>query len=268
MTRADWERVLATRSAEQTTSNQDLRRLGPELPADQVLTVVDEVLTRKPEKRRFWQLRTARVATNEGYRYISGHGDSFLRHLLVLTLLCLGSHRSLLLIADGAGWIRDFFTQMLGRVPNKQMILDWYHLHKKCYDLTSMICKGRQAKAELLLQLHRHLWRGQVDAAIDLLQAYRPQAKNDSALDKLINYLRERQAYIPNYSQRRRDRAYIGNGHAEKANDLIVARRQKNQGMHWSLESSDALAALKTLMLNGGWDLYWCQRQVLPLVST
>jgi len=268
VTRADWERVLATRRAEQTTSNQDLRRLGPELPADQALAVVDEVLTRKPEKRRFWQLRTARVATDEGYRYISGHGDSFLRHLLVLTLLCLGSHRSLLLIADGAGWIRDFFTQMLSRVPNKQMILDWYHLHKKCYDLTSMLCKGRQAKAELLLQLHRHLWRGQVDAAIDLLQAYRPQAKNDSALDKLISYLRERQAYIPNYSQRRRDRAYIGNGHAEKANDLIVARRQKNQGMHWSLETSDALAALKTLMLNGGWDLYWCERQVLPLVST
>lgn len=109
-------------------------------------------------------------------------GDSFLRHLLVLTLLCLGSHRSLLLIADGAGWIRDFFTQMLGRVPNKQMILDWYYLHKKSYDLTSMICKGRQAKAELLLQLHRHLWRGQVGAAVDLLQAFRPQAKNDSAL--------------------------------------------------------------------------------------
>ena len=41
---------------------------------------------------------------------------------------------------------------------------------------------------------------------------------------------------------------------------------QKKQGMHWSLETSDALAALKTLLLNGGWELYWRQRQVLPLV--
>ena len=48
-------------------------------------------------------------------------------------------------------------------------------------------------------------------------------------------------------------------------NDLIVARRQNHQGMHWSEQTSDALAALRTLMLNGGWDLYWQKHQVLPL---
>jgi hypothetical protein len=32
--------------------------------------------------------------------------------------------------------------------------------------------------------------------------------------------------------------------------------------MQWSLETSDALAALRTLMLNGGWERYWQQRQV------
>jgi hypothetical protein len=46
-----------------------------------------------------------------------------------------------------------------------------------------------------------------------------------------------------------------------------VARRQKGQGRHWSLETSDALAALRTLMLNGGWELYWRERQVLPLIA-
>jgi len=28
------------------------------------------------------------------------------------------------------------------------------------------------------------------------------------------------------------------------------------------------VAALRTLMLNGGWDRYWQQRQVLPLVAS
>jgi len=46
---------------------------------------------------------------------------------------------------------------------------------------------------------------------------------------------------------------------------LIVARRQKHQGMHWSQPTTDALAALKTLILNRGWELYWQQGQVLPL---
>ena len=54
----------------------------------------------------------------------------------------------------------------------------------------------------------------------------------------------------------------------EKANDLIVARRQKGHGMHWSQETSDALGALRTLMLNGGWDRYWQQREVLPLLAS
>ena len=53
-----------------------------------------------------------------------------------------------------------------------------------------------------------------------------------------------------------------------KANDLIVARRQKGRGMHWSLETSDALAALRTLLLTRGWDDYWQQREVLPLVAS
>jgi hypothetical protein len=38
--------------------------------------------------------------------------------------------------------------------------------------------------------------------------------------------------------------------------------------MQWSLETSDALAALQTLMLNAGWERYWQQRQVLPLVAS
>jgi hypothetical protein len=53
----------------------------------------------------------------------------------------------------------------------------------------------------------------------------------------------------------------------EKANDLIVARRQKNRGMQWSESTSDALAALRTMMLNGGRERYWHRREVLPLLA-
>ncbi len=57
----------------------------------------------------------------------------------------------------------------------------------------------------------------------------------------------------------------------EKANDLIVARRgatwAKNRGMQLSEQTSDALAALRTLMLNNGCDRYWQQHEVLPLLA-
>src|SRR3712207_2033401 len=105
------------------------------------------------------------------------------------------------------------------------------------------------------------------NAAITVLQAYRKQARNVEALDTWIAYLEARAPWIPNERQRRIQRRYIGSGHVEKANDLIVARRQKNRGMQSSEQTSDALAALRTLMLNGGCERYWQQREVLPLLA-
>jgi hypothetical protein len=268
VTAADWERVLTVRRQEHTQAAADLQRLGPQVAPDEVLTSTDEVLTRKLARRRFNELRTARVVTTQGARYLSGTGDQFLTLLLVMVLLCAGRQRLVVLVADGARWIRAWFVALQAVWTRSTMILDWFHLRKRCAELGSMICSGRKAKAALLGPLYRELWQGEVEAAIARLEAYRPQARNDARLDELIQYLRDRQPYIPNYRQRRRACEYIGSGQAEKANDLIVARRQKGTGMHWTVDTSDALAALRTLMLNGGWDRYWRHRQVLPLVAT
>ena len=130
-----------------------------------------------------------------------------------------------------------------------------------------MIARGREDKDELLNSLKPKLWHGKVADAVSILEAYRGQARNEKKLDELIRYLRKHQEEIPDYNQRRIHCQFNGSAHVEKANDLLVARRQKNKGMHWSLETSDSLCALKTLMLNHGWELYWKQRKVLPLAA-
>jgi hypothetical protein len=265
---ADWERVVAARRAEATRPIEELRHLGPNTELNQVLLTIDEVLTRKPEAGQFLELRTARIVTEAGSRYLSGIGALFLQRLQVALLLCMGPLSSLLLIADGARWIRNFFTETLANLKDKAMLLDWYHLKQKCYEFSSRICKGKAAKARLLRWLYRRLWHGDVVGAIARLEAERGESKNEAKLDELIAYLRARRPWIVNYRQRRIEQRYIGSGHVEKANDLIVARRQKNRGMQWSEATSDALAALRTLMLNGGWERYWQQREVLPLLAT
>ncbi len=265
---ADWERVLATRRAEASCPAEELRHLGPELEPHQVLLTVDEVLTRRPEPGHFLELRTARLVTEQGSRYLSGIGAAFLQCLQVAVRLCIGPLSALLLIADGARWIRSFFTDTLAALLDKHTILDWHHLKQKCLELSSRICRGKTAKARFLCRLYRRLWQGDVPGALAVLEAERPESKNEAKLDELMAYLKARQAWIPNNRQRRQERKYIGSGHVEKANDLVVARRQKNRGMQWSAATSDALAALRTLMLNGGWDRYWQQHEVLPLVAS
>ena len=72
--------------------------------------------------------------------------------------------------------------------------------------------------------------------------------------------------------RRRRGRAlrspqYLGSGHVEKANELLVARRQKQGGLRWRLEPSDRLGAVQTRVLNGGWERYWVEDEELPPVE-
>jgi hypothetical protein len=86
------------------------------------------------------------------------------------------------LLGDGAQWLRNFFWEKIAALPGAEMILDWFHLRKKCTEYTSMICRGRKARAGLLGPLLRLLWRGQVAEAIALLEGYRGQAKDEKRL--------------------------------------------------------------------------------------
>jgi hypothetical protein len=277
---ADWERVLAARRQERSEARaEDLRRLGPEVGPDEVVVSADEVLTRRAQRRQFWELRTARVATAEGYRYVSGTGMAFLAALGVLCALCQGAPgdaggppRRVTLLADGGRWLRDFFAATL-TPRGATLILDWYHLHHRCYQVATQVCRDKPTRVRFLGTMGRLLWHGDVDGAIAASDEFRAEAKappdprRPAPLDEWVTYLDARRPFIPCYRERRRQRHYIGSGQAEKANDLLVARRQKNQGMHWSEETSVALMRLRTLRLNGDWDRYWQQRHAPSLLA-
>lgn len=263
---ADWARVLARHRQEPTCPTAQLRRLGPQVQPDEVLVVPDEVCTRKTSGG-FWELRTARVTTTAGTRYLSGSGATFLTVLLAQALLCAGRDGRLLVLADGARWIRSWVLSLTERRSATSLLLDWFHLCKRCREWASMFSRGRDAKKALLRTVFHALWRGEVEAALARLEGYRGEARNEEWLDKLISYLEERRSLIPDYGERRRSCQYIGSGQVEKANDQIVAQRQKGAGMRWSLGTSDALAALRTLVLNDEWDDYWCHRRLPSLVA-
>jgi hypothetical protein len=268
---ADWERVLSVRREEQTAAAAQLRRLGPRISPAEVVASADEVLTRRPQRRQFWELRTARVATAEGYRYVSGTGTAFLAVLSLLCALCQRApagqpQRRLVLLADGACWLRDFFQAVLAPL-GATLLLDWYHLAHRCRQISTQVCRDKPTRVRFVCTTTARLWHGAVDGAIAVAEEQRAVAKHVGPLDQWIHYLDTRRPIIPCYRERHRARQYIGSGQAEKANDLLVARRQKNQGMHWSEETSVALMRLRTLRLNGDWNRYWQRRQAPSLLA-
>ena len=85
----------------------------------------------------------------------------------------------LLFLADGSRWIRNWFDQV--QVPDKAMILCWYHLVKKCQTQLSMACKGHQHREQVQAEVLGHLWEGRVEEALAVLQARRREMRGGSS---------------------------------------------------------------------------------------
>ena len=180
---------------------------------------------------------------------------------LLLQLGVLSGKRRLLLLGDGAAWIRAWF-ESLG-ISFKAMIVCWWHLRKRCYEQMSLAGGPKDLRRELEKGLLGQLWKGKVDAAIELLRGALEWVRSPKAVEELIAYLEKRRAYIPDYQQRQRAGLWIASTRVEKYNDWAVSGRCKHQGMSWSPEGVLALAALEAARRNGEIDA-WRRDRVLP----
>lgn len=173
---------------------------------------------------------------------------------LLLELGVLSGARQLLVLGDGASWIRNWF-EGLGMAP-KAMILCWWHLRKRCYESLSTAGGDKERRRAFARELLGQLWEGKVDAALELLRGALVWVRTPSGVEDLIGYLEKRRAYIPDYRQRQREGLWIASTRVEKFNDWAVSERCKHRGMSWSPEGVLALAALEAARRNGelhGW---------------
>jgi len=182
------------------------------------------------------------------------HGQGVANVLRLVLAFLLRNHLltyNLLFFVDGQ---RTLYTSILGAfvwLPSFQIILDWYHLEKRCKEQLSLALEGRAMRNALLDALFPFLWHGCVDSAIAMLQAVDSTTiKNQQALADLIGYLERNRPYIPCYSVRKRLGLWNSSNRGEKANDLLVSDRQKHNGMSWSKPGSVALAAVTALVRN------------------
>jgi Uncharacterised protein family (UPF0236) len=180
---------------------------------------------------------------------------------LLLELGVLSGARQLLVLGDGATWIRTWY-EGLG-ISSKAMILCWWHLRKRCYEQISSAGGPKDRRRALEKELLGELWEGKVDAAIELLKGALEWVNNPKAVEELIAYLEKRRAYIPDYQERQRAGLWIASTRVEKYNDWAVSGRCKHQGMSWAPQGVLALALLEAARRNGELDA-WRRDRELP----
>lgn len=143
------------------------------------------------------------------------------------------------------------------------VILDWFHLEKKCKERLSMALKGSKIRNTVLGKLMPLLWHGLVDEAISYLKEL-PQEliKNQKEIQSLLDYLEKNRPMIPAYAIRKRLGLRNSSNRGEKANDLLVAERQKHNGTAWSKAGSVALASLTALKKNNEYKTWFQKRKI------
>ena len=199
---------------------------------------------KRNEHKRKYAHNTVAHLSYRGTKYILNSASTVsLVPVIMAFLLANGlSRKRYQFFTDGHTVLNKTIIKFFSWKRNIGIILDWYHLGKKCGELLSQAMKGRNLRNEVLNKLKPLLWYGLTDKAIEfLLEIPKNDIKSSQSLEKLIAYLERNRPYIPCYAVRKELGLCNSSAVGEKANDLIVSDRQKHNGMSWTKKGTVAL---------------------------
>jgi Uncharacterised protein family (UPF0236) len=268
--RAEWEQVRAEWIATGFAGCEPASPVAKDDPraVDEGFVIVepDEVKTKaqwSSGRKEVWTYTAVVLVAGLRYAFAEATAEGLWLQVSasLLELGVVGGERRLLVLGDGAAWIRTWF-EGLG-IGSKAMVLCWWHLRKRCYESMSSAGGPKDRRRGFEKDLLGRLWTGEVEAAIGLLRGALGWVRNPAAVEELIGYLEKRRAYIPDYEQRQQAGLWIASTRVEKFNDWAVSARCKHRGMSWSPQGVQALAALEAARRNGELD-EWRRVRTLP----
>ena len=247
-----------------------------EKPDSSVNISIDDVNVKKQEENRIAggnnEKRKRKYVHNtvvhigkEGFSYLlNGYGiKSVLSYVIAFILFNDLDGKRLQFFTDGHKILNDTILKYFLWNKNIGIILDWFHLKKKCKEQLSMALKGRVIRNQILKKLMPLLWFGLVDRAISLLNKIdNSSIKDTDKIEKLIAYFERNKSIIPCYAVRKELGLCNSSAIGEKMNDLVVSERQKNNGMSWSKEGSVALATITSLKRNKEYKQWFEKKEI------
>ena len=173
--------------------------------------------------------------------------------------------QTVLVMGDGGNWIDPLSVR---ERLHDQRIVDYYHAAEHLHE-AARAALGQNAPEALVLaeRLKDHLWDGQVDEVIALLQTHADHLGPPQPLDGPEHPRRVLANNVEYFTTHRRHMDYptyrrkgwpIGSGMTESAVKLFN-KRVKGTEQFWSIPGVEAILALRALRLSqdGRWKRYW-----------
>ena len=168
----------------------------------------------------------------------------------------------LVVISDGAGWIRNVCEELFPG-PGTTHILDFWHAADYAASAAKAVHPADKRKRRALLEwIKSELGAGRVDQVIE---AVKPHRRLEAVNDCVTYYENNRDRM--RYNSYRSRGLQIGSGVVESACRHTVGNRMKRTGSRWTVRGANAVLAIKCCLKNLRWAdfLDWKVRLAEPV---
>jgi hypothetical protein len=177
--------------------------------------------------------------------YISylGNKDTFKKLLYVAAIKAgYNSNTKVVAIGDGAIWLWSMFEELF---PGCIKILDYYHFSENVNKYAKCMYGEDEVSAKKWVNNILGLANeNKSDEIIDEIKKIELEKNRKATTVNLIKYVIEKKEMIT--YKKFKDKGYIiGSGAIESGNKLVVQKRLKQAGMHWSIEGAQYMATLR-----------------------
>jgi hypothetical protein len=236
--------------------------------AEKLFVFADGSMICMNEKNHWKEIKLGLVVNNKNVDYINmdnmkisereyvsylGNKDEF-KKLLYSAVLKAGYHddTEIICIGDGAKWIWNMFEELF---PNCIKILDYYHFDENLYKYAKYVYQNDEIKIKKWTSKIKELaFENRSDDIIKEIQKIDIDLSNKpSDIPNLLTYITEKKDLI-RYGYFKEKNYIIGSGAIESGNKLVLQRRLKQAGMHWSSNGAQYIAALRTKYKSKLWN--------------
>lgn len=220
------------------------------------------------EKNLWKEIKLGLVVNNENVEYINmdnmkisereyvsylGNKDEF-KKLLYSAVLKAGYYdeTEIICIGDGAKWIWNMFEELF---PNCIKILDYYHFDENLNKYAKYVFQNDEIRVKKWTTKIKELaFENRSNDIIKEIQKIDIDLSNKpSDIPNLLTYISEKKDLIK-YGYFKEKNYIIGSGAIESGNKLVLQRRLKQAGMHWSSDGAQYIAALRTKYKSKLWN--------------
>ncbi len=186
--------------------------------------------------------------------YISflGSAEEFKKHLFAVAVRNgLGRYQTVVLISDGAAWIRNMKEELF---PEAQQILDLYHALENISDFSKAIFSNEEEAHKWARKIGDMLKDGKKEDIFKELKKYE-NVSLPAGVVNIYTYLKNNEHNI-DYPQYKKLGYFVGDGAIESGNKTVMQARMKQAGMRWSPVTAQYILSLRAKIQSGLWDSY------------